>query len=66
MKTLLTAAAALSIALAALVPAARASDPKIAVVAAENFYGDVAQQLGGDRVVGHQHFEQSRSGPAFV
>jgi zinc/manganese transport system substrate-binding protein len=51
MKTLLTAAAALSIALAALVPAARASDSKITVVAAENFYGDVAQQLGGDRVV---------------
>jgi len=50
MKTLLTTAAALSIALAALVPAARASDSKIAVVAAENFYGDLAQQLGADRV----------------
>ena len=28
----------------------RASDEKIAVVAAENFYGDVAQQIGGDEV----------------
>ena len=29
---------------------ARAAEGKIAVVAAENFYGDVAQQIGGDRV----------------
>ena len=49
MKTLLMAAAALGIALAAIAPA-RPSDSKIAVVAAENFYGDVAQQIGGDRV----------------
>jgi zinc/manganese transport system substrate-binding protein len=49
MKTLLAAIAALGIALAAIAPA-RASDPKIAVVAAENFYGEVAQQIGGDRV----------------
>jgi len=49
MKTLLTAAVALGIALAALTWA-RASDSKIAVVAAENFYGDVARQVGGDRV----------------
>jgi zinc/manganese transport system substrate-binding protein len=28
----------------------RAADEKIAVVAAENFYGDVARQIGGDRV----------------
>jgi zinc/manganese transport system substrate-binding protein len=49
MKTLLMAAAALGIALAAIAPA-RASDPKIAIVAAENFYGDVAQQIGGDLV----------------
>ncbi|EEA00398.1 periplasmic solute binding protein [Burkholderia sp. H160] len=28
-----------------------AADAKIPVVAAENFYGDVVQQLGGDRVV---------------
>ena len=42
------------LALAALtlasVPAARAADGKIAVVAAENFYGDIARQIGGDRV----------------
>ena len=31
-------------------PCARAADGKIAVVAAENFYGDVARQIGGDRV----------------
>jgi len=49
MKTLLTAAVALGIALAALT-CTRASDSKIAVVASENFYGDVAQQVGGDRV----------------
>jgi zinc/manganese transport system substrate-binding protein len=30
--------------------AAHAQDAKIPVVAAENFYGDVVQQLGGDRV----------------
>ena len=29
---------------------AQAADGKIAVVAAENFYGDIAQQIGGDRV----------------
>jgi len=49
MKTLLIAVAALGVALAALTTA-RASDLKIALVAAENFYGDVAQQVGGDRV----------------
>lgn len=27
-----------------------AADPRIAVVAAENFYGDIARQVGGDRV----------------
>ena len=31
-------------------PAARAADGRIAVVAAENFYGDIAKQVGGDRV----------------
>ena len=38
--------------LLALVPAAgaRAADGKIAVVAAENFYGDIARQIGGDQV----------------
>ena len=37
--------------LLALVPAAfaRAADGKIAVVAAENFYGDIARQIGGDQ-----------------
>ena len=49
MKTLLTAVVALLIAFAILTPA-RSSDPKITIVAAENFYGDVAQQIGGDRV----------------
>ena len=34
----------------ALSQAALAGDAKIPVVAAENFYGDVVQQLGGDRV----------------
>jgi zinc/manganese transport system substrate-binding protein len=34
---------------AALTPA-NAADGKIALVAGENFYGDVAQQIGGDRV----------------
>jgi zinc/manganese transport system substrate-binding protein len=29
---------------------APAADPKIAVVAAENFYGDIARQVGGERV----------------
>jgi zinc/manganese transport system substrate-binding protein len=42
---------ALSIAvLASLATVARAADGKIEVVAAENFYGNVAQQIGGDRV----------------
>jgi len=34
----------------ATIPPSRAADGVIAVVAAENFYGDVARQLGGDRV----------------
>jgi zinc/manganese transport system substrate-binding protein len=41
---------ALSIALLAMVTVARAAEAKIEVVAAENFYGNVAQQIGGDRV----------------
>lgn len=40
---------ALSIALLAMVTVAQA-EGKIEVVAAENFYGNVAQQIGGDRV----------------
>ena len=46
MKTLIAMALAF---VAALTPA-HAADGKIAIVAAENFYGDVAQQIGGDRV----------------
>jgi zinc/manganese transport system substrate-binding protein len=34
----------------ATLAAARAADEKIALVAAENFYGNVAQQIGGERV----------------
>jgi len=48
MKTLFITAACL---IASATPApARAADIKINVVAAENFYGDVARQIGGDRV----------------
>ena len=49
MKTPIALTAALFIALAGttLVPAA---DGRIAVVAAENFYGGVAQEIGGDQV----------------
>jgi zinc/manganese transport system substrate-binding protein len=41
---------ALTMALVASIAAARAADNTIDVVAAENFYGNVAQQIGGDRV----------------
>src|SRR6516225_2534453 len=41
---------ALSILSLAAVSAAEAVERKIEVVAAENFYGNVAQQIGGDRV----------------
>jgi zinc/manganese transport system substrate-binding protein len=41
---------ALVVALAALVTAAHAADGRIDVVAAENFYGGVAKEIGGDRV----------------
>jgi len=49
MKTItgLTLAALLAF---AAPPPAGAAEAKIAVVAAENFYGDVARQIGGDRV----------------
>jgi len=49
MKTLAAIAFVLLFALAAG-PGARAADAPIAIVAAENFYGDVARQIGGDRV----------------
>jgi zinc/manganese transport system substrate-binding protein len=42
---------ALAVALAlAPHPGARAAEGRIAVVAAENFYGDIARQIGGERV----------------
>jgi zinc/manganese transport system substrate-binding protein len=49
MRKRLPIAAALVAALAAFAHQAAAED-KLAVVAAENFYGDVARQIGGDRV----------------
>lgn len=48
-KTGIGAAMALLAAIAA-VAGGRAADGKIALVAAENFYGDVARQIGGERV----------------
>lgn len=48
-KACLGALAGALIALAAL-PAAIAAEGPIAIVAAENFYGDIARQIGGDRV----------------
>ncbi|HKS87761.1 MAG TPA: zinc ABC transporter substrate-binding protein, partial [Pseudolabrys sp.] len=39
----------LVVALGAACPAG-ASDPGVNVVAAENFYGDIARQLAGDRI----------------
>ena len=54
MKTAAGLAALLALAALTLAPPARAADgkkeSKIAVVAAENFYGDIARQIGGDRV----------------
>ena len=46
------AAAALALLLALLAQTApvHAAENQIAVVAAENFYGDIARQIGGDRV----------------
>ena len=43
-------AAILAFAALAVASPARAADGKIAVVAAENFYGDIARQIGGERV----------------
>ncbi len=48
-KTGIGAVVALMVVLAASADA-RAADDKIALFAAENFYGDVARQIGGDRV----------------
>jgi zinc/manganese transport system substrate-binding protein len=44
------AALCLGFAAAFATPPAHAADGKIAIVAAENFYGDIAKQIGGDRV----------------
>ncbi len=41
---------AVALALVAVLTPVNAADRKIALVAAENFYGDVSQQIGGDRV----------------
>jgi zinc/manganese transport system substrate-binding protein len=48
-NTIIGAAAVLTVTFAASAPAT-AAEQKIVVVAAENFYGDVARQIGGDRV----------------
>jgi len=44
------AALVVALVVALAVPAAQAAEPTIAVVAAENFYGDIARQIGGERV----------------
>jgi zinc/manganese transport system substrate-binding protein len=49
MKTITGFAVAFAVALA-VVYGAHAADGKLAVVAAENFYGDIARQIGGDQV----------------
>jgi zinc/manganese transport system substrate-binding protein len=49
MKTVTALTLGLLLALAFGQPA-RAADGKLAVVAAENFYGDIAAQIGGDRI----------------
>ena len=66
MKTTPGFVVALLVTFAALLSGAGAAGGKITIVAAENFYGDVAQQIGGDAGFGHQHPEQSRPGPASV
>jgi zinc/manganese transport system substrate-binding protein len=49
-KTVSALAAILALCALTLGAPARAADGKIAVVAAENFYGDIARQIGGDQV----------------
>lgn len=50
MKSTAGFAAILALAALAIASPAPAADGTIAVVAAENFYGDIARQIGGDRV----------------
>jgi zinc/manganese transport system substrate-binding protein len=50
MKAVIGLTAALFAGLVGPIHAGHADEGKIAVVAAENFYGDVARQIGGDRV----------------
>jgi zinc/manganese transport system substrate-binding protein len=51
MTRVISLAVALVIMVGAFAPAhADAADGKVTVVAAENFYGDIARQIGGDRV----------------
>jgi zinc/manganese transport system substrate-binding protein len=50
MKAIAGAVAALALTLVLTFASARAADGKLAVVAAENFYGDIARQIGGDGV----------------
>jgi zinc/manganese transport system substrate-binding protein len=49
-KIVFPLAAFLAIGALVLAAPARAAEGKIAVVAAENFYGDIARQIGGDQV----------------
>ena len=49
MKTVIGAVLAFGLTLTTA-PSTRAADGKVGVVAAENFYGDVARQIGGDDV----------------
>lgn len=49
MERAIAALAALALLLAQAVPVC-AADNQVAIVAAENFYGDIARQIGGDRV----------------
>ena len=49
-----------------LLAALPANAKPLSVVAAENFYGDVAQQIGGADGAGHQHPDQSESGPPYL
>jgi zinc/manganese transport system substrate-binding protein len=49
MKTVIGLMVAIGLVLTTL-PSTRAADGKLSVVAAENFYGDVARQIGGDDV----------------